>query len=340
MANEEKKKYYKAFNSDLSCNGFKYEIGKIYKIDESPILCERGFHFCDNIINVYRFYAMGDDTRVCEVEPLGKIISDKDGIKFVTNEIKIVKEIKHPRSLTNIDTNSSGYCNSGNKNSGNRNSGHCNSGNCNSGNHNSDDLNSGHYNSGYCNSGDINSGNYNSGDWNNGNYNCGNCNSGDWDSGSYNSGDENSGYYNSGDWNSGDWNSGNRNSGIFNTDKAPKIKMFNKESSWTYADWYASKACDIMIECPYTHSDFISQDVMTDEEKENHPEYKTIGGYVKVIIVTAVDRQKWWNDLDDADKREVLSLPNFDAKIFKECTEIDVENSEIDETTPEVEKDD
>lgn len=309
-----KKKYYKAFNYDLRCIGFQYEIGKTYKIDGSPILCERGFHFCDSIANVYKYYTMSDDTRVCEVEPLGEIVADEDGIKFVTNKIKIIKEIKLPRKLTNISKSSNGYFNSGNFNSGNYNSGNFNSGDCNSGNHNSGNYNSLNYNSGYFNSGNFNSGDCNSGDFNSGGRNSGN----------HNSGDFNSGNHNSGDYNSGDFNCGNRNSGIFNTDKRPKIKMFNKESIWTYEDWYWSKAYSIMKRIPFSHSAFISEKDMTYKEKECHQEYKTIGGYIKIFNITSTDKQEWWNALNDEDKKEILSLPNFDAEIFKECTGIDV----------------
>ena len=84
-------------------------------------------------------------------------------------------------------------------------------------------------------------------------------------------------YRNSGDWNSGDWNSG-----VFNTEKKPTIKMFDKESSWTYGDWFDSRAKRIMKGCPYSYS-VIPADDMTDEEKENHPEHKTIGGFVKSV---------------------------------------------------------
>lgn len=294
------KKYYKAFDRNLCCRGFRYEVGKTYKINEYPILCRRGFHFCDSIAKVYEFYDKTDNTRVCEVEPLGNIVVDKYGIKFATNEIKIIKEIKSPREFTNISKSSSGYCNSGNHNSGNYNSGYGNSGS----------YNSGDCNSGYNNSGDCNSGNYNSGNYNSGNLNLG-----------Y----KNSGNHNSGSYNSGDWNIGYRNSGIFNTNEAPKIKMFNKESNWTYYDWQWSRAHYIMNDCPCSYSKFISEEEMTKEEKESHLKYKTIGGYVKNIVVADRYRQRWWDNLDENDKMEVLSLPNFDSKIFKECTGIDVE---------------
>ena len=153
---------------------------------------------------------------------------------------------------------------------------------------------------------------------NTGKSNSGYRNSGDWNSGDWNSGD-----WNSGDWNSGDWNSGDWNSGVFNTEKKPTIKMFDKDSSWTYDDWYDSRARCIMEGCPYSYSDYIPADDMTDEEKEKHPGHKTIGGFVKTFTVTAEDKQKWWDNLSKEDKDEVKALPNFDADKFCKCVGIE-----------------
>ena len=43
-------KGYKIFNSDWTCRGFQYEVGKTYEMKEDPICCERGFHFCGKLI--------------------------------------------------------------------------------------------------------------------------------------------------------------------------------------------------------------------------------------------------------------------------------------------------
>ena len=119
--------------------------------------------------------------------------------------------------------------------------------------------------------------------------------------------------------NSGDWNSGNRNSGLFNTEKNPKIKIFDKDSDWTIEDWYRSDARDIMNSCPCTYSDFINESDMTEEEKENHPEYKTTGGYTKTFVATKEDKEKWWNKLDKDKKDIIKALPNFDFDKFRQC---------------------
>ena len=270
---------YKAFNQDLTCRGFQYEIGKTYSIKGLPILCQKGFHFCKNIADTYRYYPMSDNTRICKIEAIGEIVTENN-MKYCTNKIKILEEITNDCERK---------CNTNSSNSGYRNSGDC---------------NSGYRNSGDCNSGDWNSGESNSGNWNSGDWNSGDCNSGNW----------NSGYRNS-----GDWNSGNRNSGLFNSEENPKLKMFNNMSDWTINDWNDSDAKYIMNTCPYTHSDFIDKSDMTDEEKENHPEYKTIGGFVKVFIVTKKEKEDWWNKLSDEDKDIIKSLPNFDFDIFRKC---------------------
>ena len=357
-------KGYKAFRKDLKCLDMQYEIGKEYTFDGKPILCQQGFHFCKDLVNCYNYYDMTDDTRICEISATGDIISDSDG-KYCTNKIKIIREIKNPRIKSNVDKSSNGYCNSGYKNSGNWNSGDYNSGNWNSGDYNSGyrnsgyknsgDYNSGYYNSGYCNSGycnsgDCNSGNKNSGNknsgnknsgygnssdcnsgnrntsyYNSGNRNSGHCNSGDCNSGNKNSGDWNSGNCNSGDSNSGDWNSGNCSSGVFNTEKKPKIKIFDKESEWTIQDWTNSNAYRVMSKCPpHSYSEYIMKSEMSDKEKNDHPEYRTIGGYTKTFIFTDEDRQMWWNDLPENEKQAIYDLPNFNAEKFKECTGIHV----------------
>lgn len=198
---------YKAFDQNLRCRGFQYEIGQTYEIDEEIVCCMRGFHFCKDLADCYRYYLKSKDTKICEVEAVGEIKTD-DNIKYCTNKIKILSEVKNPREKSNVNTSSSGYCNSGSWNSGDNNSGSWNSGDRNSGDRNSGRRNSGDSNKGNYNSGDYNSGGWNSGIRNTGNYNSGHCNIGVHNSGNRNSGDYNSGSYNTGNRNCGDWNRG------------------------------------------------------------------------------------------------------------------------------------
>ena len=289
-------KGYKVFNSDWTCRGFQYEVGKTYEMDEKPICCERGFHFCKKASDCFQHYTFDPNNKVAEVEALGDIDTNNDGSKCSTNKIHIIREItwQEVLDLVNLGKGCTGLCNSGNFNSGN-----CNSGNCNSGNRNS---------------GDRNSGNFNSGDRNSGNFNSGNCNSGNWNSGDRNSGNRNS----------GDWNKSSFNNGCFNTVE-PTIMMFNKPSDITYRDWANSDARRLLNLIPKNVVKWIRSDNMTDEEKEAHPEHETTGGYLKVLDKSECS-QIWWNGLANSQKEIIKSIPNFNESIFEEITGIRVED--------------
>ena len=166
----------------------------------------------------------------------------------------------------------------------------------------------------------------NSGNWNSGNRNSGNRNSGDWNSGNWNSGNRNSGNCNSGDWNSGDWNITSFSNGCFNTEE-PKIYLFDKPSDWTYRDWINSDARYILNCMPTDDIGWVYSDDMTDEEIKEHPEHETTGGFLRTLNKSS-ERQTWWNNLGEYRKRDVKALPNFDAKIFKRITGIEVGEDE------------
>jgi len=313
-------KGFKAFNNDLTCRRFQYEIGKIYEMKETPKLCERGFHFCRTIAECYNYYDMNKDTRICEVEALGEIDVKEDGDKLCTNKIKILSEVTTEwQKKGNATSSNTGYCNTGNRNTGDCNTGNRNTGNCNTGNRNTGDCNTGD-----CNTGDWNTGNRNTGDYNTGDYNTGDCNTGDYNTGDYNTGDCNTGDYNTGDYNTGDYNTGDYNAGIFCTDKNPTIKIFDKESNWTMQDWLNCNARYILNKCPVNTTTFIDKNNMTEEEKREHPKYEAIGGYLKIVTVSSADKQAWWNDLNEEEKQEVLNLPNFNKNIFLKCTGIKI----------------
>ena len=339
-------KGYKVFNSDWTCRGFQYEVGKTYTLEGKPEICVNGFHFCENLVDCFNYYKFDPNNKVAEIRAYNTILNNgKD--KSCTNKIKIMKELSWAEVLRMVnsgdfnsgyrnsgdfnsgDFNSgdfnSGYRNSGDFNSGNFNSGNCNSGDFNSGYRNSGNRNSGNFNSGNFNSGDFNSGNFNSGDFNSGYFNSGdrnsgNRNSGNFNSGNFNSGDFNSGYFNSGDFNSGDFNSINNSSGCFNTEETT-IRFFNKESNWTYKDWEMSNARRLLLDMPQSEFVWIDYTRMTDEEKTAHPEAEVTVGYLKKMDS---DVQKWWNELAENDKNEIKAIPNFDADIFRQCTGIGI----------------
>lgn len=291
-------KGYKVFGPGWICDPagtpFQYAVGETYEMEEVPIVCERGFHFCERAVDCFNYYGFDPKNKVAEIEALGDI--DSDGSKSCTNKIHIIREIPWQEILDLVNT--------GNGCTGMGNSGYQNSGNWNSGNLNSGNLNSGYQNSGNRNSGDRNSGNWNSGD--------------------RNSGDRNSGDWNSGNRNSGDWNSCSYSSGCFNTIEH-KMFLFNKLSDWTYHDWIRSDARRVLSRIPHRHLKPVSYDSMSDTEKEANPEVKTTGTFLR--MVDNPDVQNWWRSISDEDKKAILSIPNFNKAIFKEITGVDVDKN-------------
>lgn len=74
-------KGYKAFNKDMTCQGFQYEEGKTYKHKGQPKVCptnedlrggKGGFHFCEIPHDVLSYYPAGL-SKFHQVESLGKV---------------------------------------------------------------------------------------------------------------------------------------------------------------------------------------------------------------------------------------------------------------------------
>ncbi len=250
-------KGYKVFDPDWTCRGFQYQVGECYEIDEMPVVCEKGFHFCEKLIDCYDYYSFDENNKVAEIIAYGDIDIAENEKKICTNKIKIERKInwnevlaivntgKNCTGLGNIGNDNSGNDNSGDGNRGNRNSGDGNSGNRNSGDGNSGnrnsgdgnrgDGNSGNHNSGYRNSGNCNIGNYNSGNYNSGHCNNGYCNIGNYNSGNHNSGNHNNGYCNIGNYNSGNYNTGDCNTGDYNTGNWNTGDC--NTGNWNTGDW-------------------------------------------------------------------------------------------------------
>ena len=88
-------KGYKGFGAGMICRGMKFEVGKIYEEPEAK-LCECGFHFCRNPLDVFRFYSPSNGNifgEYAEIEALDEVYSDNDGIKSCTRKIKIVRAL-------------------------------------------------------------------------------------------------------------------------------------------------------------------------------------------------------------------------------------------------------
>lgn len=132
----------KGFDKDLKCRGYQFEVGKTYEIKlpdgyeltEEDLCSDKVFHYCNSLRKVHDYYSVApeENNRFCEVEVLGREVTDGD--KCGSNKIKVIREIVGEeldilKGLTdeNIGLFNSGYYNSGSYNSGNYNSGDFNS---------------------------------------------------------------------------------------------------------------------------------------------------------------------------------------------------------------------
>jgi hypothetical protein len=279
-------KGFKVFNPDWTCRDKQYTCPGEFKEDVKPMACSAGMHFCPDLKDCFEYYQNNPNNHCAEVIALGEVVQDDN--KCATNHLQIIREIPWDEVLKRV-------------NQGKGCTGICNTGDCNTGNRNTGDWNTGDWNTGDC-----NTGNRNTGDCNTGNRNTGDWNTGDW---------------NTGDWNTGDWNSASFSNGVFCTEE-PEILIFNKPSGMTFRQWRNSAACHLLNQIQFMPNVWVWDSDMTDEEKEAHPEYKTTGGFLKVLD-TSDCCVRWWENLDEYQRRIIRSIPNFDVAIFKQITGID-----------------
>ena len=84
---------YKAFDKNMKCRDFQYEVGKEYEMDGEIKCCNRGFHACKSPIEVWDYYDMLN-SRFAEVEQSGKIDEEEKSTKICSSRIKIKAELK------------------------------------------------------------------------------------------------------------------------------------------------------------------------------------------------------------------------------------------------------
>ena len=84
---------YKAFNKNMQCRNFQYEVGKEYEMDGEIKCCNRGFHACKSPLEVWNYYDMLA-SRFAKVEQSGKIDEEENSTKVCSSKIKISAELK------------------------------------------------------------------------------------------------------------------------------------------------------------------------------------------------------------------------------------------------------
>ena len=84
---------YKAFDKNMQCRNFQYEVGKEYEMDGEIKCCNRGFHACKSPMEVWDYYDILN-SRYAEVEQSGKIDEEENSTNVCSSHIKIKAELK------------------------------------------------------------------------------------------------------------------------------------------------------------------------------------------------------------------------------------------------------
>jgi hypothetical protein len=66
---------YKGFDKNMKCRGFQYEVGTTYETDSVEI-CSKGFHFCENPLDVLDYYSILDSD--AKNQTFAEILAEKD----------------------------------------------------------------------------------------------------------------------------------------------------------------------------------------------------------------------------------------------------------------------
>ena len=89
---------YKAFEKNLQCRGFQFEVGQTYEHDGEVEACSSGFHACENPLDVWSYYPL--DSRYAVVELDGDVSRHGDDSKVAAARITISAEFTLSQIIT------------------------------------------------------------------------------------------------------------------------------------------------------------------------------------------------------------------------------------------------
>jgi hypothetical protein len=94
--------------------------------------------------------------------------------------------------------------------------------------------------------------------------------------------------------------------------------VFNKKVTEEEYEEIEESLSDLKI----TATHWVDEDDMTEDEKDDHDVYKSLGGYLKYVSYEDAWKN-FWDNASQKDKDLILDIPQFDAKIFLGITGID-----------------
>lgn len=96
-------KGYKGFKKDLTCLNYQYVEGKLHEFEGNISICNRGFHFCKELKQVFAFYHPEDESAFVyhevSIPEDAQVIESNTGDKCVTNKLIVGKRVDMDKYL-------------------------------------------------------------------------------------------------------------------------------------------------------------------------------------------------------------------------------------------------
>lgn len=91
-------KTFKAFDADLKCKGFQFDVGKEYQHDGKVEICNSGFHSCENPLDCLSYYDLCE-SRFAQVTASGETKNHNNDSKIASAKIFIDCELRLPEFI-------------------------------------------------------------------------------------------------------------------------------------------------------------------------------------------------------------------------------------------------
>jgi hypothetical protein len=94
---------YKAFDKNMQCRGYQFEVGKTYQHVGKVEACKSGFHSCENPLDVLNYYPLIDNDgslfRIATVKASGSISRHNDDSKIASASLAVEAELTLPKFI-------------------------------------------------------------------------------------------------------------------------------------------------------------------------------------------------------------------------------------------------
>ena len=84
---------FKGFDKGLKCRGFQFKEGETFIHEGKAQACSSGFHYCENPLDVFRYYSPSKGSKYHLVEGTGEISRHESDSKVACSELSVHAEV-------------------------------------------------------------------------------------------------------------------------------------------------------------------------------------------------------------------------------------------------------